>query len=445
MNAEPHFPLIAHKSPEAIVAYREGKPITARRFLSDVNKVSTTLPEGGHVLNTCQDRYRFAVGFAATLVVRSVSLMPSSLAPQTLNSLQSIAADFITLDDEDILKTTSSNSDICDHNSTTFTIPSIKGSQLATWVFTSGSTGTPLPHAKTWGSLAKNVRIEAQRLGLLDGRAHTIIGTVPPQHMYGFESTVLVALQSGAAFDAGRPFYPADIDKAIATAIRPRTLVTTPFHLHSLLSSELNLPTIDLVVSATAPLSKSLGEKSEARLHTHLLEIYGCTETGQIATRRSTQTDEWQLFDGVELTINDGQVSASGGHLEQPVTISDTLEITHDGHFLLHGRASDIINVAGKRSSFGYLNHQLNAIPGVEDGVFFMPNEETGNMITRLTAFVVSPDLSAAEITQALRHSIDPVFLPRPIVFVDKLPRNTTGKLSHTALTDMAKAHAGRS
>jgi hypothetical protein len=40
--------------------------------------------------------------------------------------------------------------------------------------------------------------------------------------------------------------------------------------------------------------------------------------------------------------------------------------------FLLHGRTADLVNVAGKRSSFGYLNAQLNAIPGVVDGAFFL-------------------------------------------------------------------------
>ena len=59
---------------------------------------------------------------------------------------------------------------------------------------------------------------------LLDGRSHTLIGTVPPQHMYGFESTVLLALVSGNAFSAERPFYPADIAAAVAAAPRPRAL-----------------------------------------------------------------------------------------------------------------------------------------------------------------------------------------------------------------------------
>ena len=51
-------------------------------------------------------------------------------------------------------------------------------------------------------------------------------------------------------------------------------------------------------------------------------------------------------------------------------TMCDVLEIKDDESFLLHGRTADLVNVAGKRSSFGYLNTQLNAIPGVLDGAF---------------------------------------------------------------------------
>jgi len=440
MITNTHFPLITHPTLDAVLAYRNGSAITARQFLSDVVKVAATLPNKRHVLNTCQDRYHFAVGFAATLIAECISLMPSSLTPETLKTLQTLTPDFIKLDDENIIK--SSESTLTTDSHTTVDIPAIKADQLAAWVFTSGSTGSPVPHSKTWGSLVNNVRIEAKRLGLQDGRAHTIIGTVPPQHMYGFESTVLVALQSGCAFEAGRPFYPMDISNAIAAIPQPRLLVTTPFHLHSLLSTEIDVAAVDLIVSATAPLSKTLAEEAETRLQTHLLEIYGCTETGQLATRHPTETDEWRLFDGIQLTMDNDKIMASGGHIDQPVTMSDRLEITHDDRFLLHGRSEDMINIAGKRSSFSYLNHQVAAVAGVEDAVFFMPEEKTDDQITRLLLFVVAPTLDTHSLTLALRDRIDSVFLPRPIIFMQALPRSKTGKLPQAALIELAKANA---
>ena len=54
-----------------------------------------------------------------------------------------------------------------------------------------------------------------------------------------------------------------------------------------------------------------------------------------------------------------------GGHIEQPTACCDVLELTGGDRFLLHGRVADLVNIAGKRSSLAYLNHQLNSIPGV--------------------------------------------------------------------------------
>jgi acyl-coenzyme A synthetase/AMP-(fatty) acid ligase len=95
----------------------------------------------------------------------------------------------------------------------------------------------------------------------------------------------------------------------------------------------------------------------------------------------------------------------------------------------LHGRHADLINIAGKRASLAYLNQQLGAIPGVEDGVFLPPADEAADSVARLAALVVAPAHTPASLMQALRERIDPIFLPRPLLFVDALPRNATGKL----------------
>ena len=166
-----------------------------------------------------------------------------------------------------------------------------------------------------------------------------------------------------------------------------------------------------------------------------MLEIYGSTETGQIATRRTADSAVWRLWPRVRLKVSNGQVFAHSGHVEQLTAMQDVIEITGDEEFLLHGRTADLVNVAGKRSSFGYLNAQLNAIPGVADGVFFLCDGATGSTgVERLGAVVVAPDLSAAALTEQLRRRIDPVFLPRPLLFVERLPRNATGKLPQEEL-----------
>jgi acyl-coenzyme A synthetase/AMP-(fatty) acid ligase len=451
------LPLISHTEPDAVVAYRAGVPVVAREFLADVARVAAALPACDHVLNVCSDRYRFTVGFAAGLVAGKVSLLPSTHTPEVIRQLAAFAPDVFCLTDDpgcDIElprvrypEAVAEPGERLAADRLAWRVPEIDAGQLAAYVFTSGSTGTPLPYKKTWGRLLRCVHDGASRLGLLDGRSHTIVGTVPPQHMYGFESSVLVGLQTGSAICAERPFYPADICSVLAAAPRPRVLVSTPVHLRALLAAEVSMPEVDLIVSATAPLSRDLAREVEARFATRLLEIYGSTETGQIATRRTAQTLEWQLWPGVSLSFKDDgqQAWAQGGHVEQPTPMCDVLELTEGDRFLLHGRMADLVNIAGKRSSLAYLNHQLNSIQGVVDGTFFLPDESpvaaTGVGVTRVVAFVVAPGLDAAALNEELRRRIDPVFLPRPLLFVERLPRNDTGKLPREALRALAAQH----
>ena len=262
--------------------------------------------------------------------------------------------------------------------------------------------------------------------------------------MYGLESSVLLALGSGHALCAERPFYPADVAAALERLPRPRALVSTPVHLRALIGSGVALPPADLVLCSTAPLPQQLAAETERRFLTRLLEIYGSTETGQIAVRRPTQSAEWRLWPGVSLELEGETSRAHGGHIEQPTPLPDVLEMTGSETFLLQGRMSDLVNIAGRRSSLAYLNHQLNSIAGVEDGAFFHaeqpPDSHTG--VARVAACVVAPALDAVQLLEALRQRIDAVFLPRPLLFVERLPRNATGKLPQEALRSLAAAHA---
>lgn len=440
------FPLVSHAHLTDVVATRRfsaasSQHITVARFVADVAQLVAELPAGSHVLNACADRYHFAVGLAAAMSARKISLLPSTHTPEMVRQMRVFAPDVFCLSDGpctiDLPQCVYPTSWAAADASVT-AVPQIPVDQTVAFVFTSGSTGLPVPHRKTWGALVRNVRAEAERLGLVGSAVHSIVGTVPPQHMYGFESTVLVALQSGSVFSADHPFYPADICSALARVDRPRVLVTTPVHLRALLDAGLEIPALDLVVSATAPLSPQLAQAAEAALHMPLLEIYGSTETGQVATRRTAQGAEWQLFPGVQLTAQDGGTWVSGGHVEQAVPMGDVLEPLSATHFLLHGRIADLINIAGKRSSLAYLNHQLNAIEGVQDGAFYMPEERGHDGVTRLMAFVVAPGWTQAALLTALRERIDPIFLPRPLLLIEQLPRNSTGKLPREALQALA-------
>ena len=126
----------------------------------------------------------------------------------------------------------------------------------------------------------------------------------------------------------------------------------------------------------------------------------------------------------------------SGGHLDSELTLPDFVELLEGSEFLLLGRPGDLVMVAGKRASLEALNAELLRITGVRDGVFFVPEGDTGER--RLAALVVSR-LEPAVIVRALRERIDSAFIPRPLLIVDALPRNATGKLAREGLLALAR------
>ena len=392
------------------------------------------MPPGVPVLNACSDRYRFAVGLAACLVSNRPNLLPPNHTAAIIRHLQRSAPGTICLTDErncDIGLPQLRFPQATAKRAAQWPAPQIPGQQLVAEVFTSGSTGTPVPHRKTWERLTRCVLIGASRLNFDVTRPKTIVATVPPQHMYGLESSVLMSLQSGASFCAERPFYPIDICNVLASAPRPRILVSTPVHLRALLATDLPLPDLDMIISATSPITEEFAGVVEQRFGAPLIEIYGSTETGQIANRQPTRSREWHLWTGVRLTKRGDRIWAEGGHIESPTPLGDNVELVGDAHFVLGSRLQDLVNIAGKRNSIAYLNYQLLSIAGVRDGAFFLPEEasDTNIGVARLSAVVVAPGLDVATVLRHLRERIDPVFLPRPLLLVNAMPRDNTGKL----------------
>jgi acyl-coenzyme A synthetase/AMP-(fatty) acid ligase len=427
-------------APEATVALRGETRVSAAQFRRDVAALAALLPPKAFLVNLCQDRYRFMIGFAAALMRGQVTLMPSANTPGMLADLAEDYPDLYALTDTTppdlphlLFPTALAATEAAD-----LLIP---GDQPAVVLFTSGSTGRPKPVAKTWATLVESAWAAGARLKAADFAAGCVIGTVPHQHSYGLESVILLAWQHGLAVSAACPLFPADVRAALDAAPPPRLLVTTPVHLRALTADPVGMPTAGLVLSATAPLPADLAERAEACFQAPLIEIYGCTEAGQIATRRSTQESDWHCFDNVVLHEDAAGWWASGAAVEGIAPVQDVIEPTAPGRFRLGSRSADLVNIAGKRSSISYLTHQLLSIPGVEDGTFLMESGG-GQAVPRLKALVVAPGLSTEQVMQALRVTLDPAFLPRPLIRVAVLPRNHLGKLLRGDILALAAAEA---
>jgi acyl-coenzyme A synthetase/AMP-(fatty) acid ligase len=437
---EAHLPLFAHSSPEATLAFTREGPVDAHRYLADVVALSRRLPDTPDVLNVCGDRYAFAVGLGAALLRGQRTLLPANHAPATLERLARNHPGLYALTDAaspeialPVFAVTCGD----DPRTAPFDVPHIARDQTAAILFTSGSTGEPVPTAKTWGALVQSGRCEASALGFEALPRLAILGTVPAQHSYGLESTVLLALHGGFAFHADKPFFPADVCAALAALPRPRMLVTTPVHLRALCSADAPVPEADYLLSATAPLSPQLAAEAERRFHAPLNEIYGCSEAGQLATRRLLASPQWRSMRGIRLRQDARGTWASGGHVPGEILLADVIELVDEERFILHGRSADLVNIAGKRTSLAHLDLQLNALEGVRDGAFLVPDGDADHVV-RLVAFAVAPGRRAQEILAGLQARIDPAFLPRPLYLVDALPRNATGKIPREALLALA-------
>lgn len=439
-------PLIGPYNPDDVLAWEPGGPRTARQFLAEVASLAESLPDRPTVLNLATSRYEFLVGFSAAMLRRQVTLLPQSRAPQALRRVAADYPDSYALTDpDDTIEGIESLPIRSRGGSASWPaeIPRVPLNQVVAIAFTSGSTGQPMPNKKTWGALTAVACATGARLGIKAGARAAVVATVPHQHMFGLEASVMLPVMHGLVMHAGRPLFPADIRSALAEVSGHRILVTTPLHLRACLTEGVRVPPVRLILSATAPLARSLAQEAERHFHTEVHEIFGFAEAGSVAERRTIDGDRWRPLDGIRLVQADTFWMVQAEYLPAPVRVPDRITVDAEGMFVVQGREADQVNVAGHRVSLGDLNQKLLAIDGVQDGIFFLP-DEGGELVTRLMAFVVAPGKTSEEIQRVLRTHIDPVFLPRPLICVPSLPRNATGKLPRESLQEMARQWLAR-
>jgi len=405
-------------------------------FLAEVRGVAAGLPQAAYAINLCEDRYRFLVAFCAAAVRGQVNLLPPSRTPAVIEDVRRQYPDSYCIADVRLSPAPPQLHALPER------LPrqpgptlQVDAGALAMIGFTSGSTGTPKPNPKTWGSLRTSTAQNAAALRhLWPAEVLPIVATVPPQHMYGMELSVLMPLLASAAVHGGRPFFPEDVARALAHATAPALLVTTPVHLRALVESGIALPALAGIVTATAPLPQALAAAAEQTFGCEVREMFGSTETCVIAHRRTARDDFWQCLPGVQLQPQPDGTLVVAPHLPAPVALADLVELRGEGRFQLCGRQSDLLEIAGKRASLGDLTRRLLTVPGVIDGVMLQLDACDVTGVRRIAALAVAPGLDAATILDALRQGVDPIFLPRRLRIVDALPRNDTGKLPREAL-----------
>jgi acyl-coenzyme A synthetase/AMP-(fatty) acid ligase len=451
--------LLNYSSENDIVIYHHDEVITFARLLTEVEYLDKILPPHIHLLNLYEERYYFLLGLLLGLMRNSVHLFPADKTITTFKALKDKYADILVIYDQPVsdpelnrfdLKAALSNLSYNANKSPAmdrlFSLSRLNEDNIV--LFTSGSTGQPEAYKKKWTDFIQMSGELGKKLDLSSNP--TILSTVPAQHMYGLEVSIMLPLVYGLSMISERPFFPADIAQILLKYAVNTLLVSTPVHYRACIKSALHLPYLQQAISSTAAMESSLADKFERLQNTTLIEIYGCTEVGVISVRQTSKVRRWTCLDDIHI-----QHDADGAYITTTRSVNHfilndkiTLNVSpgEKNQFLLHGRKDDLINIAGKRNSLANLNYHLLNINQLDDGCFYqIPAAEDCHQ--RLVVFVVykneiADDNNRVEdkdrlkkfIIKSLKTSVDEVFLPKSVYVVNKLPRNDTGKLPITTL-----------
>lgn len=432
-----------NKSLNGLAVPAEGLAISNRQFLTHVRNLAERLPDGDYAINLCDNRYLFMVAALAVVLAEQTNLLPSNKNKATQENLYKRYQNAYALHDgEAELPDDAQSLDLSamDWSLSEFVgdMPRVDLDLLAIISFTSGSTGESKPNLKTWRTLQESSRINAQYMLPNTDELFYHLATVPGQHMWGLETSVLLPVFANACLVDARPLYPHDILTLLHKLPAPRTVIGTPLHLRALSvaqeNSKSDAPKLANVLCATAPLDQALAKRIEGQFSSELREVYGCSEVGSMAVRRTAKTDLWSKFEGLNFVQSqEGETLVSSAYLPNEVTLGDTLEMMSEDQFRLSGRVSDQVKIAGKRGSLHEVNSVLGRFPGLLDGIVFFPPQDRA--VPRLVAIVcLTEDSSKEELRAHFKTYLDSAFVPRPIFVVGSLPREDNGKLMQTKL-----------
>ncbi len=308
------------------------------------------------------------------------------------------------------------------------------------WVrlFTGGSTGRPQMCTKTPRSLLGEALYLAETFGLDSG--DRVVAAVPPYHIYGLLYAVLAPFAASAAVLNERPFFPGEIEGAVA-AHAATALVAAPIHYRALRNSPLAHGGLRMAFSSASMLPEEDNAAFCRKTGAPVFEVYGSTETGGVASRcRARGQTAFQAFAAVDWKIHDGHLLVRSDFLSpEPdrdadgfVKVGDRARRDGKGGFFLLGRSDGIVKVAGKRVDLEDIREKIIAIDGVRD-VVVLALPHSGQRENTI-AVVAAGEVAAEKIRASLSDRLEAHALPRRIVIVSDIPFTHTGKTDRHAI-----------
>jgi len=313
-------------------------------------------------------------------------------------------------------------------------------------VYTSGSTGAPLPIPKRLSQLTSELAALEAQFGAALGAAD-IVATVSHQHIYGLLFRVLWPLAAGRPIHAARHEFPETL--APALAMRPCILLASPAHLKRLpdhLDWAGAARTVRAVFSSGGMLEQDASLHAARLLGQAPTEVYGSSESGGVAWRRRDAGEQWTPLPGVHWRLDDAgtlEVHSPFAGADGWLALADRVEGRADGRFVLRGRADRIVKIEEKRVSLDAIEAALVGAGLVREArVLCVPDAVRQS----LAAFVLPTEAGSALLAQdgkaafnarlraALAPLVEAVALPRRWRYLDAWPVNAQGKTPQSQL-----------
>jgi len=308
--------------------------------------------------------------------------------------------------------------------------------------FTSGSTGKPKEIRKRFYQLANEVQVWEDMYGveLVGSEVHAMVSH---QHVYGLLFRLLWPLASGRPFrsDTASSWEEVSTDTKEG---RPFVLVSSPTHLSRLTPLEDAEVSVKPVItfSSGGSIQDEYAMQSARYLGRPVLEIYGSTETGGVAKRYNSGSNEiWVPLPNVDVSQNEHnclQLTSSFLRDKSEVhSTEDLVSFTQDGSFTLLGRADRIVKIEGKRVSLPRLEALLLQNELVKDVTAKVVGSESPQLAAVVELKGSGTDYlsehgsfrTGRHLRKYLGQFDDAVTSPKRWLFVEELPRNTQGKI----------------
>jgi long-chain acyl-CoA synthetase len=313
---------------------------------------------------------------------------------------------------------------------------------------TSGTTGAPRAIRFTAAQLAADCVQVCDTMGIGDRDVN--FGAIPLAHSYGFSNLLTPLLLRGVSLALTEDRLPrAILDGLIRTGAT--VFPGTPVLFQHLAALEVpRPPRLRLCLSAGAPLSRAVWERFYARFGLGIHTFYGSSECGGIAYDRTGELAEegevGTAMEGVAIQLReDGRIevrspAVGDGYFPEEdhaaldgtrFVPGDLVRMTERG-LVLAGRASDFINVAGRKLHPVDVERCIADFPGVRQNVVFGVASATRG--EEPIACVAGEGLDPAALLRHCAAALPAWQVPRDVWIVPEIPADERGKTSRREL-----------